>query len=120
MEKINQTVCGIDVHQHMLMCTIVTEDKSHKVKYLTKEFKNFQKGFSSLHSWLRSFNVQRIIFESTGIYWNHLHSYSLIRKQLHIKAVILSIGNFLRSSRIILGTHYILKAGVWQFPHKFD
>ena len=75
MEKINQTVCGIDVHQHMLMCTIVTEDKSHKVKYLTKEFKNFQKGFSSLHSWLRSFNVQRIIFESTGIYWNHLHSY---------------------------------------------
>ena len=46
--------------------------------------------------------------------------YSLIRKQLHIKAVILSIGNFLRSSRIILGTHYILKAGVWQFPHKFD
>ena len=53
-------------------------------------------------------------------YYIMMDMYSLIRKQLHIKAVILSIGNFLRSSRIILGTHYILKAGVWQFPHKFD
>ena len=74
MDYIYQTVCGIDVHQHMLMCTIVRVEGG-KTHFSTKEFKNLSKDFLILHDWLKSQRVEKVIFESTGVYWNVLMNY---------------------------------------------
>ena len=76
MEAIYQSVCGIDVHQQMLMCSIVTT-KDGKRRCFTQEFKNFRKDFSKLCSWMKRYKVERVVFESTGVYWNHLYDYLL-------------------------------------------
>ena len=85
MKKIYQNVCGIDVHQHMLMCTIVKND-GEKTRFFTREFKNFRKGFSNLNSWIKQFKVEKVILESTGVYWNNLYDY-LIEKDHHVDVV---------------------------------
>ncbi len=72
MDIIYSSVCGIDVHQHMLMCTIVKVEDGKK-KFFTKEFKNFPKNFPRMRSWMKPHKVERVLFESTGIYWNSLY-----------------------------------------------
>ena len=73
MDNIYQTVCGIDVHQHMLMCTVVNV-KNGQTRFFTKEFKNFPKNFSNLRTWMKRYKVEKVVLESTGIYWNCLYS----------------------------------------------
>ena len=73
MDNIYQTVCGIDVHQHMLMCTVVNV-KSGQTRFFTKEFKNFPKNFSNLRTWMKRYKVEKVVLESTGVYWNCLYS----------------------------------------------
>ena len=75
MKRLYQSVCGIDVHQHMLMCSVVKYDGGETNKMYIKEVKNFSKGFSALNSWMKRFKVERVVLESTGIYWNNLYDY---------------------------------------------
>ena len=74
MDAIYKTVCGIDVHQHMLMCSIV-KVKNGKIHFITKEFGNFHKDFSTLKTWLNRNRVERVVVESTGVYWSSLYDY---------------------------------------------
>ena len=44
-------------------------------KMYTREVKNFSRGFSELNSWMKRFKVEKVVLESTGIYWNNLYDY---------------------------------------------
>lgn len=74
MKAMYHTTCGIDVHQHMLMCT-VAKTEENKTKFFTREFGNFHKDFSKLNFWIKKFKVEKMVLESTGVYWNNFHDY---------------------------------------------
>lgn len=74
MKNVLKSACGIDVHSKMLMATIVYEEKVNKKK-VTKEFPNFNSKFKDLINWLTQFNVEKIVLESTSVYWMQIYDH---------------------------------------------
>ena len=68
MEVMYNKVLGIDVHQAMLACCIVTCQNGEIVK-IEKTFKTYGNDLHELARWVKAENVDLVIMESTGIYW---------------------------------------------------
>lgn len=68
MEEIYERCCGLDVHRDSITACVMIGYGTQKRKMI-KEFPTFTRDIKELANWLKSFNIQHIAVESTGIYW---------------------------------------------------
>ena len=68
MEVMYNKVLGIDVHQAVLACCIVT-CVNGEIVTTKKEFRTYGADLHEMAAWAKSENVDLVIMESTGIYW---------------------------------------------------
>ena len=85
MEVMYNKVLGIDVHQAVLACCIVTCENGEIVTK-KREFKTYGADLHEMADWAKSENVDLVIMESTGIYWRT--PYEVLEKVGIISAVV--------------------------------
>jgi transposase len=68
MEEILDRCCGLDVHRDTITACVMIGNGSQKRKHI-KTFSTFTCDIEDLGKWLKSFDIQHVAVESTGIYW---------------------------------------------------
>ena len=68
MEVLYERCCGLDVHKSSIAACILLEQKHRPKKHL-RRFGCTTRDLLELVEWLRSFDVQHVAMESTGVYW---------------------------------------------------
>jgi transposase len=68
MEEIYERCCGLDVHRDSITACVMIGYGTQKRKTI-KTFPTFTGDIKELAKWLKSFNIQQVAVESTGIYW---------------------------------------------------
>lgn len=63
-----ERVCGIDVHKDSLVTTVIGDSLKK-----TGRFANDADGINSLKEWLKGQECNRVVMESSGIYWVSLY-----------------------------------------------
>ncbi len=74
LETLHKRVAGIDVHRMKHIVTVLSEDEAGNVTRLTREFGGFKRDLRAMAAWLVEMGVERVIIESTGIYWKSVHA----------------------------------------------
>ena len=69
LTAIYQCVAALDVHQAKLTVCILFANKEGEVITELKEFGGFKKDRRAMSEWVASFHPDRVVMESTGIYW---------------------------------------------------
>jgi len=79
-------VAALDVHQAKLtVCILYTNEVGELITEL-KEFGGFKRDRRAMAEWIASFNPERVVMESTGIYWKSPYA-ALEKKGLIIDVV---------------------------------
>src|SRR6266851_3177895 len=92
MEVLYESCCGLDVHKSSIAACILLEQKRKPEKHL-RRFGCTTRDLLDLAEWLRSFGVQQVAMESTGVYWKPVwyvleeHFQMVLANAQHIKAV---------------------------------
>ncbi len=69
LQPLFQRVIGLDIHQaQVTACAILTEPDGH-VTIERRQFGAFQRDRRALAQWCASHRPDRVVMESTGIYW---------------------------------------------------
>ena len=68
MEEIYDRCCGLDVHRDTITACVLVGNGRRKRKQI-KTFPTFTSDIQELAKWLKSFNIEYVAVESTGIYW---------------------------------------------------
>ena len=76
---IYQCVAALDIHQAKLTVCILYTNKSGEQITELKEFGGFKKDRRAMSEWVASFHPDRVVMESTGIYWKS--PYAALEKQ---------------------------------------
>ena len=74
LETLHKRVAGIDVHRMKHVVTVLIEDEDGNLTRHTREFGGFKRDLKALAAWLVEMRVERVILESTGIYWKSVHA----------------------------------------------
>jgi transposase len=69
LTPIYRSVVALDVHQAKLTVCALFEDEQGAVQLRLKEFGGFKRDRRAMAEWVASFRPQRVVMESTGIYW---------------------------------------------------
>lgn len=69
LHTLHKRVAGIDVHRMKHVVTVLVEDEAGTLTRQTREFGGFKRDLQALAGWLVELRVERVILESTGIYW---------------------------------------------------
>lgn len=69
MNLILQRAAGIDVHKSIIVCTVLLVQADNTTKKITREFKTFRQNLSEMADYLKSFDLQLAVMESTSVYW---------------------------------------------------
>jgi transposase len=92
MEALYERCCGIDVHKSSVAACILLARGNKPQKHL-RRFGCTTRELRELAEWLRSFEVQHVAMESTGVYWKPVwnvleeHFHMVLANAQHIKAV---------------------------------
>lgn len=68
MEEIYERCCGLDVHRDSITACIMIGYGKQKRKFI-KTFPTFTCDIHALAAWLKTYDIQHVAVESTGIYW---------------------------------------------------
>jgi transposase len=74
LETLHKRVAGIDVHRMKHVVTVLSENEEGTITRFTREFGGFKRDLKALAAWLVEMQVERVILESTGIYWKSVHA----------------------------------------------
>ena len=69
MKVVYSRCCGIDVHKDSLTATVLVFGGGGEREVRTQEFGTHWKELQRLAQWLRSSKVEKIVMESTGVYF---------------------------------------------------
>lgn len=74
LETLHKRVAGIDVHRMKHVVTVLIENEDGTITRHTREFGGFKRDLKAMAAWLVEMGVERVIIESTGIYWKSVHA----------------------------------------------
>src|SRR5262249_11030158 len=74
METILHCSAGLDIHQKIIMATLQSEQKTGEIREETQEFSTFEQSLHELVRWIQDHQVQLVVMESTGVYWNRIYT----------------------------------------------
>jgi transposase len=92
MEVLYETCCGLDVHKSSITACVLHE-QGHKPQKHLQRFGCTTRDLLELVGWLKSFGVQHVAMESTGVYWKPVwnvleeHFQMLLANAQHVKGV---------------------------------
>ncbi|EIO0086686.1 IS110 family transposase [Staphylococcus pseudintermedius] len=70
MDNVYRSCAGIDIHQNnVVACVLVGPLTSTRPKKYEATFKTTTRDLEALNHWLKSFGVEAVGMESTGVYW---------------------------------------------------
>ena len=68
MEVIYPRCCGLDIHKESISACVLIKESGKREKHLAR-FGTMTGDLLKLGDWLRSWGVERVAMESTGVYW---------------------------------------------------
>lgn len=68
VEYMADMACGVDVHRDFLVATVIGDSLKE-----TGRFTNDVDGINNLKVWIKKFGCNRVVMESSGIYWVSLY-----------------------------------------------
>ena len=74
MEPMHKRVAGLDVHRMKHVVTVLIEEKDGTLTKVTRQFGGFKRDLRELVGWLGEHRVERVVMESTGIYWKSVYA----------------------------------------------
>src|ERR687896_1096584 len=74
MEPMHKRVAGLDVHRMKHVVTVLIEEKDGTPTKVTRQFGGFKRDLRELIGWLSEHRVERVVMESTGIYWKSVYA----------------------------------------------
>jgi transposase len=69
MNIILDRAAGLDVHKNIIVSTVLLVQPDRTTKKFTREFKSFRQDLASMATWLKTFDLQLVVMESTSVYW---------------------------------------------------
>ncbi len=69
LKPIYRRVIGLDIHQAKISACAVSEQSDGSVVVEMQEFGGFKRDRRTLAQWVKSFDPEIVVMESTGIYW---------------------------------------------------
>jgi hypothetical protein len=69
MKTLYHRVAGIDVHRLKHVGTILIEQADGGTEQHSREFGGFKRDLRARVAWLKRYQVELVVMESTGIYW---------------------------------------------------
>ena len=76
MMKLKYSICcGLDVHNNVIVATIVKTNSSGISEYIQKSFSTINSDIQKFHDWLIENNCYYVCMESTGKYWIPIFNY---------------------------------------------
>ena len=75
LQPLHRRVAGIDVHRMLHVATVVLEQPDGSIEQTSREFGGFRRDCRALAAWLAELRVERVVMESTGIYWKSVHAH---------------------------------------------
>ncbi|ESQ08691.1 MAG: transposase [Thiohalocapsa sp. PB-PSB1] len=75
MQALYRRVAGIDVHRLRQVATILIEQDDGGTEKHSPEFGGFEQDLGWLVAWLNRDEVERVVIQSTGIYWKSLYAH---------------------------------------------
>src|SRR5690349_7263731 len=69
MQVIHEHCAALDVHKKTVVTTIMITQADGSVQEQTQTFFTMTADLLALDDWLRSYNVEVIAMESTGVFW---------------------------------------------------
>jgi len=74
LSTIVKRAAGLDVHKKIIVATVQIQLSNEEVEEYTQEFSTFEHSLHELVKWLKNYNIEQIVMESTGIYWKRLYA----------------------------------------------
>lgn len=75
LQALHRCVAGIDVHRMLHVVTLLIEQPDGSMQHETRHFGGFRRDCRALAAWLAESHVERVVMESTGIYWKSVHAH---------------------------------------------
>ena len=75
MKTLHRRVAGIDVHRMRQVATILIEQEDGSTEQHSREFGGYKRDLRWLVAWLKRYEVELVVMESTGIYWKSLYAH---------------------------------------------
>ena len=75
MKTLHRRVAGIDVHRMRQVATILIEQEDGSTEQHSREVGGFKRDLRWLVAWLKRYQVELVVMESTGIYWKSLYAH---------------------------------------------
>lgn len=75
MEALHRRMAGIDVHRMLHVVTVLIEQPDGTVTQEMRRFGGFKKDMRAMTAWLVENQVERVVMESTGIYWKSAYAH---------------------------------------------
>lgn len=75
LQPLHRRVAGIDVHRMLHVATVVVENEDGSIEHVSREFGGFKRDCRALAAWLLELRVERVVMESTGVYWKSLYAH---------------------------------------------
>lgn len=72
IQSFYRSSAGIDVHNKVIVCTVIRQDEHGNKSKQTREFKTFHSELKVLAKWLKEQDVEVSAMESTGVLWKPL------------------------------------------------
>lgn len=74
MEAIIERVCGLDVHQAMVVACVLLGRGDEKPRKEIRTFRTVTRELIELREWLQELGCTHVGMESTGVYWKPVHA----------------------------------------------
>ncbi|MDF9390977.1 MULTISPECIES: IS110 family transposase [Methylococcus] len=74
MKPLYRCVAGLDVHRMLYVLTVWMEQADGSLSKQQRQFTGFKRDVREWVAWLQSLGVERVIMESTGIYWKSIYA----------------------------------------------
>ena len=75
LQPMHRRVAGVDVHRMQHAVTVLLELQDRQIQREQRQFGGFQRDVRGLAEWLAQLKVERVVLESTGIYWRSVHAH---------------------------------------------
>lgn len=84
MEVLYKRCCGLDIHKKSVYACVLIKEEGKREKHLAR-FGTMSEDIVRLGEWLRSWGVQRVGMESTGVYWKPI--WNLLEEEFDLELI---------------------------------
>ena len=70
MQVVHQRCAGLDVHKRTVVACVLVTQPDGSARPVVRTFGTMTGALTALSAWLREQQVERVVLESTGVFWS--------------------------------------------------